>query len=76
MIYFTTWKDLPQSTPSLLIDCPKLGHDAGLLFIGHLAFGNMSEGAPFCVSPLDLETWKNLMHIDRGLSNLGSITFS
>ena len=38
------------------IDCPKLGRDVGLFFIGHLIFGNVDEGAPFCASPLDLES--------------------
>ena len=57
MIYFTNWQYFRQSTPLSTVDCPKLGSDVGLLFIGHLAFGDVCDGAPlFCASLFDLES--------------------
>ena len=41
--------------PPFPIDCPKLGRDVRLLFIGHLALGDVCEGAAFRASPFDLE---------------------
>ena len=56
MIYFTTWQCFRQSTPSFAVYRSKLGHDDSLLFVGHLAVGDVSEGAPFRASPFDLES--------------------
>ena len=50
------WQDLRQLTQSFPVDCPKLGRDVRLLFIVHLALGDVVyKGAPFRVSPFDLE---------------------
>ena len=47
---------LRQPTPSQSIYRPELGHDGGILFIGHLALDDVGKGAAFYASPLDLES--------------------